>query len=636
MPEPAPSDDTIRFGTRWSRGPYALPGLVGLALALATLAAWLWETDRIAEQRLATYRNEAAAITAEIGDRLRLHAQFLRSLRGFAASTAPLEPTAWRRFADSIDIRRNLPGLIAIAYAPAVPNAARTTFVAEMRRHPEQQGFAIFPLSDAPLSTPVIAIYPEAPPVQAAIGFDLYSEVRRRTAIDRSFAEKDVAITAPLVLFFDRDTERKGFLLIDTISAEPPAGKTGASNRLAGVVLAAYRADEFIEAALHDVAPHFALTIFDSASSGAAGNSSAPLYVSRHAAPSSDNEMPIGTEIDFGGRIWRLEFTPLPLASPHLATPEAPILILIGGFSTSLLLAALIFQLRTREARAVRYAEEVTVELVEHRAHLEDLVAQRTEQLNIALQDAQSANVAKSEFLANMSHELRTPMHAILSFSELGRSRATDQPKLMLYFQRIETSAQRLLRLINDLLSLSKLEAGSVELRHDKLDIAALIENAASQLESLLQERRLQLDVVNSARNATLVGDGERLTQVVVNLLSNAIRYSPEGEKIGIEIEQGQLPTGRRESDQGRRPALVFRVIDRGIGIPGDELHSIFDKFVQSSATKTNAGGTGLGLAIARSIVLQHHGRIEAANNEGGGACFTVTLPLDPHTGTIE
>jgi signal transduction histidine kinase len=128
--------------------------------------------------------------------------------------------------------------------------------------------------------------------------------------------------------------------------------------------------------------------------------------------------------------------------------------------------------------------------------------------------------------------------------------------------------------------------------------------------------------------------DAKRITQVILNLLSNAIKFSPEGSKIKVELADTEFLSGRRASDTEALTALAIHVTDSGPGIPEAELDSIFEKFVQSSLTKTGAGGTGLGLAISRAIINQHRGTLNAVNNPEGGACFTITLPLSPATGT--
>ncbi|MDD2740968.1 MAG: CHASE domain-containing protein [Rhodocyclaceae bacterium] len=268
-------------------------------------------------------------------------------------------------------------------------------------------------------------------------------------------------------------------------------------------------------------------------------------------------------------------------------------------------------------------------ELLEHRDHLQELVAQRTARLDQALLEARAATIAKSEFLANMSHELRTPMHAILSFSELGQRRSiagTDE-KIPVFFSRIAQSADRLLHLIDDLLDLSKLEAGRMEMSYGKTSLPALIHGVHNQLESLMQQRGLRLELESCPEAEQICIDSKRIEQVVHNLLANAIKFSPNNGEIRISMSSTQLPRGRRANDDGFLPAICVQITDDGPGIPHDELESIFGKFTQSSATNTGAGGTGLGLAICQEIVTRHRGTISAANNTSGGACFTITLP---------
>lgn len=273
-------------------------------------------------------------------------------------------------------------------------------------------------------------------------------------------------------------------------------------------------------------------------------------------------------------------------------------------------------------------------ELRQHRDHLQELVDARTGELARALREASAANQAKSEFLANMSHELRTPMHAILSFSGLGleRSGAPGQEKLHQYFERIRQSAERLLALVNDLLDLSRLEARRSPPALARVDGLTLVQRASSHLESLLLNKGVHL-VVNSLADGTcLQADESMLERVIHNLLANAIKFSPDGGQITVTLANATLPGGRRAGDEGTIPALSVAFSDTGIGIPEEELESIFEKFVQSSRTKTGAGGTGLGLAICREIIQAHRGTIAAINNPTGGATFTFVLPCEVKT----
>ncbi len=253
---------------------------------------------------------------------------------------------------------------------------------------------------------------------------------------------------------------------------------------------------------------------------------------------------------------------------------------------------------------------------------------QAEQHLIAAKEQAEAANAAKSEFLANMSHELRTPMHAILSFAQLGRKKLSgEEAKAGQYFQRIHDSGKRLLNLINDVLDLAKLEAGRMVMEPGDHDMARIVGQCAEELEGRLAEKNLRLER-EEASCATLAWiDKVRIGQVLTNLLSNAVKFTPEGRRIHIRFADDTLPAGRRQDDQRAAPALRCTIRDEGVGIPPDELAAIFDKFVQSSTTKSGAGGTGLGLAICREIVEAHHGRIWAENAPDGGAVFHFVVP---------
>ena len=229
------------------------------------------------------------------------------------------------------------------------------------------------------------------------------------------------------------------------------------------------------------------------------------------------------------------------------------------------------------------------------------------------------AQRAKSEFLANMSHELRTPMHSILSFSQLGLKKleTADKAKIFKYFNRIQASGDRLLILLNDLLDLSKLEAGH-------MDLEIKIANLQLTLESCLNEQELQIADKNLQITTSIKGDclgnfdQVRMGQVITNLLSNAIKFTPDGKSISIAITTDK---------SANSPTLCLSIEDEGIGIPEDELEGVFDKFIQSSKTKTSAGGTGLGLSICKEIISSHHGKIWAEHGVNGSV-FKFTIPI--------
>ena len=304
------------------------------------------------------------------------------------------------------------------------------------------------------------------------------------------------------------------------------------------------------------------------------------------------------------------------------------------------LLGYIIFQalhLSYRSARNLEHNEQLTRQFAEVNKRLEQRVRDRTRELksrNEQLQQeikkhrqtaeklaeakmaAEEASQAKSDFLANMSHELRTPMHGILGFAKFGIDRIDrlDKQSLLDFFKEIKSCGDRLLLLLNDLLDLSKLESGKIIYEFDEYNLKTIVETVLKEFSAIASEKNMSFQTEMIEGEASAVLDEGKIIQVTRNLLSNAIKYSPADTMVTLRLE-------------GDEDKITLAVIDQGIGIPEDELEDVFDKFVQSSKTKTAAGGTGLGLPICYRIVSDHKGRIWAENNDSVGTTFTVELP---------
>jgi signal transduction histidine kinase len=230
----------------------------------------------------------------------------------------------------------------------------------------------------------------------------------------------------------------------------------------------------------------------------------------------------------------------------------------------------------------------------------------------------EAANRHKSEFLANMSHELRTPLNAIIGFSEVLQERLFGElnEKQAEYTDDILTSGRHLLSLINEILDLSKVEAGRMELEVATFDLPLAIDNARTFVRERATKHGINLDVIVDERLGDFTGDERKIKQILLNLLSNAVKFTPEGGRIGINA---------RQTDG----ALEISVSDTGIGIAPEDQATIFEEFRQVGGDYAHKKeGTGLGLTLAKKFVELHGGKIWVESEVGKGSTFTFTLPI--------
>jgi signal transduction histidine kinase len=275
--------------------------------------------------------------------------------------------------------------------------------------------------------------------------------------------------------------------------------------------------------------------------------------------------------------------------------------------------------------RHINQIDKMKKKLEETNKNLEMIVRERTA-------DLEKANKAKTIFFANVTHELRTPLHAIINLSQFGAEKinSAEKEKLLGYFENIYKSGNRLLNLVDDILDFTKAQMSNLNNKFREFTFEkfiAYLKDSVFELQPLADDKKISFKFENNSSKEFVYLDENRIKQVIVNLISNAIKFSPDDSTILISIRDHLLHPKHGNSPE----SIAISVVDEGTGISGDELESIFDEFAQSQKKIRTGGyskGTGLGLAISKQMIMGHNGRIWAKNNDSKGSTVTFTLPV--------
>ena len=253
---------------------------------------------------------------------------------------------------------------------------------------------------------------------------------------------------------------------------------------------------------------------------------------------------------------------------------------------------------------------------------LQEKLIQQSHALSDALTAAEEANKAKTIFLSNMSHEIRTPMNAIIGLDNIALNDPEATPKIKDYLTKIRDSAHHLLDLINDILDMSRIESGRMTLKNEEFSFSDLIKSINTLFSGQCQEKGVDYQChINGHIDDYYIGDNMKLRQVLINILGNAVKFTPSGGKVDVEVE--------RIACLDDKSTLRFMIKDTGIGMSKDFLPHIFDAFAQEDSSTTNKyGSSGLGLAITKNIVELMNGNIQVESEKGKGTTFTVTVTL--------
>ncbi len=261
-------------------------------------------------------------------------------------------------------------------------------------------------------------------------------------------------------------------------------------------------------------------------------------------------------------------------------------------------------------------------EELEQRIALQEQLEQQSQALSDALAEAEEASKAKTLFLSNMSHEIRTPMNAIIGLDTIALNDPTISDTTRGYLEKINASAEHLLHLINDILDMSRIESGRMILKNEEFSFPDFLKAINTMVCSQCSEKGLDYQChIQGEVDDCYIGDNMKLRQVLINILGNAVKFTPEGGKVNLTV--------RRTAQFDGRSTLCFRIADTGIGMSKEYLPHVFDTFSQEESSDSNKyGSSGLGMAIAKNIIDMMNGKIEVESEKGKGTVFTVTVTL--------
>ncbi len=297
------------------------------------------------------------------------------------------------------------------------------------------------------------------------------------------------------------------------------------------------------------------------------------------------------------------------------------ILVLLGVF-------VLLF-VQNRKTASLRLAKEtadatalIKQQELDERIAMQEKIEQQSRALSDALAAAEEANKAKTVFLSNMSHEIRTPMNAIIGLDNIALNDPETPGKTREYLKKIGISAEHLLELINDILDMSRIESGRMVIKNEEFSFQKLLEAINTMFSGQCTEKGLDYQChMNGKINDFYIGDSMKLRQVLINILGNAVKFTPEGGRIDFDI--------RPRNAYGGRTTMEFKIADTGIGIGEEFMPHIFDTFAQEDSSATGKyGSSGLGLAICKNIVEMMNGNIQVESQKGKGTVFTVNVTL--------
>lgn len=584
---------------------HAILLVAGAFAGLATASVWVASSEsteafRIARERFYFKISEAQFA---IQQRLLAYEQVLRGGVGlFAAMGNNVTREEWRAYVNTLAIDKNYPGIQGVGFSKRILAEERDRHVQQIRT----EGFPAYqikPGGERAEYTSIIYLEPFNWRNQRAFGYDMFTEPVRHKAMIRARDSGVPSVSAKVILVQETDQGvQSGFLMYIPVyqTAVPPDTVEGRRATLIGYVYAPFRMRNLMHGILgSEQLSNIRLEVFD----GRSVDDQAKLYDSV-AAPQyrSSPALTVVEPLELNGHVWTIRFSSLPPFDAAIDV-QNPRLILFGGLLVSGLFAVAVWSLLVNLSKA------------------RELVS-ANKQLSEAKDAAEAANRAKSLFLANMSHELRTPLNAVLGYTQLFKRDFNLTEWQASAINTIHQGGEHLLTLISDILDVSKIEAGKLDLLTGPVNLSAFLTGIADIIRVRAEEKGIAFAFDPRPDLPQWVEiDEKRLRQVLLNLLGNAVKFTDLGQ-VRLSV--------KRILNADVCLQLRFEVEDTGVGIASDRQDAIFKPFEQVCDPQRRSGGTGLGLSISRELLRLMGSEIqfESALGRGSRFWFDLSLPV--------
>ena len=583
---------------RWT--PYAL---LVVGCVLSTAASWYVAAtarDHIEAEVIADetkFKTDAEKTRQQIEFRLATYIEVVRAGAALIGASAEINGAEFRAFVRGLDVRERYPGMIGIGFAPRVPHRNLSQFRRSVTLD-SPRTFRMWPSERRAVYYPVLFLEPVQPATRASIGFNLSTDAVLSDHMVQARDSGQPTISGVLDGEpFGRAGRRVFLLLIPVyrpgVSVDTVDGRLAA---LTGFVFSPLSAALLLDELVTNASSVMSLAVYDSSLA-----SQTNLLAGSIAVP-DDTRFQSTTLVEIAGRKWLVVMKSR--ESTLRIGPQAA----NGTLLTGLLLSVLVFFITSTQVRAWETAARHEAELRASAQALRESEAQ-----------AQAADRAKDEFLATLSHELRTPLNAILGWVSMLRHQSVREDRRAHGLAVIERNARHQAHLIEDLLDVSRIVMGKVRLQMRSLPIAPVISAAVESLRPGAVAKGVHLHT--SLTSAVIRGDADRIQQVVWNLVANAIKFTPAGGHVTVQL----TPVGHHAR---------ISVRDTGIGIDPAFLPHVFERFRQADSSTTRPHtGIGIGLSIVQHLVELHGGSIEVrSEGQDHGAEFLIHVPLEEST----